>query len=223
MCTSDAAHDSLNKSSVALLVVDEVHCISVWGLDFRPDYRRLIDVIQTLPATLRVLGTTATATERIIEDIRKHLGDEVIVQRGSLLRRTLRLQNISMGNQAARLAWLAENIPQLPRSGVVYVLRKQDAEEVTNWLKFNDIEARAYYAGVMPSDEQPVEQEFDVDAYRIYLENLLINNQIKVLVATIALGMGFDKPDLGFVVHFQVSLRLRRLGLSVLELWSQST
>jgi ATP-dependent DNA helicase RecQ len=109
-----------------------------------------------------------------------------------------------MKNSSSRLAWLAENIPNLPQSGIVYVLRKQDAEEVADWLRYKGIEARAYYAGVMPSDELSVEQPCDVNAHREYLENQLIKNEIKVLVATIALGMGFDKPDLGFVVHYQV-------------------
>jgi len=194
---------SATGNRVGLLVVDEAHCISVWGHDFRPDYRRLIDTVAKLPVTLRVLGTTATATDRVVSDIRQILGDDVDVQRGSLLRETLHLQNITMPNHPSRLAWLAENIPRLPGSGIVYVLRKLDADQITEWLRSRGINARAYYAGVAPSREFPNEIA-EVDEYRQYLEQLLIDNRIKVLVATVALGMGFDKSDIGFVVHYQV-------------------
>jgi ATP-dependent DNA helicase RecQ len=207
--------NSNSNNKIGLLVVDEAHCISVWGYAFRPDYQRLIDVVRSLPVSLRVLGTTATATERIVKDVRRHLGDDVVVQRGSLLRETLHLQNISMPDQSSRLAWLAENIPQLPRSGIIYVLRKLDAEQVTDWLRHKRIDARAYYAGVVPSGDLADETPYinDAEGYREYLENLLTQDRIKVLVATIALGMGFDKPDLGFVIHFQVSFRLWRSNL----------
>lgn len=172
---------------IGLLVVDEAHCISDWGHDFRPDYKRLVNVLQRMPANMPVLCTTATANDRVVHDIVDQLGD-VGVQRGSLLRETLALQTIRLADQAARLAWLAEHLPELPGTGIVYTLTIRDAEQVAEWLRRQGIPARAYHSEAEEREE---------------LEGLLLGNQIKALVATTALGMGYDKPDLGFVVHYQ--------------------
>ena len=183
---------------VGLLVVDEVHCISDWGHDFRPDYRRLINVLRQMPPNMPVLGTTATANNRVIQDVQAQLGD-IEIQRGPLVRDSLALQTLHLPDQASRLAWLAQHIPELPGTGIVYVLTKRDAEQVAAWLNQQGIVARAYYSDVRHED-------FDnSDQYRQHLENLLLRNEIKVLVATTALGMGYDKPDLGFVVHYQAA------------------
>jgi ATP-dependent DNA helicase RecQ len=184
------------SESIGLLVVDEVHCISDWGHDFRPDYRRLVNVLQRMPDNVPILGTTATANNRVVSDVKAQLGN-IGIQRGSLMRETLKLQNIRLPSQPARLAWLAEHVESLPGTGIIYTLTKRDANQVADWLNQHDISARAYYSGV-------TDEEFeDSDAYRQYLEGLLLNNEIKVLVATTALGMGYDKPDLGFVIHYQ--------------------
>ena len=174
---------------IGLLVVDEAHCISDWGHDFRPDYRRLTNVLRMLPRNTPVLGTTATANDRVIGDIKTQLADFQI-QRGPLSRHSLSLQTIRLDNQASRLAWLAQSIPQIPGSGIVYVLTKRDAEQVATWLSRHGISAQAYHAGAGHDK-------------RRRLENMLLNNKIKVLVATTALGMGYDKPDLSFVIHYQ--------------------
>lgn len=184
------------SQNIGLLVVDEAHCISDWGHDFRPDYRRLINILQSMPKTVSILGTTATANDRVIQDIQEQLGD-VVVQRGSLMRDSLTLQTIEMPTQAARLAWIAENIGNIPGTGIIYTLTTRDAEQVADWLVSNGINAKAYHSGVT-SDEFE-----DSDSYKIHLEDLLLKNEIKVLVATTALGMGYDKPDLGFVIHYQ--------------------
>jgi ATP-dependent DNA helicase RecQ len=181
---------------IALLVVDEAHCISDWGHDFRPDYRRLTNVLRLLPPTMPVLATTATANDRVIEDVQNQLGDFEVL-RGSLVRDSLQLQNLLLPDQGSRLAWLATQIPLLHGTGIVYVLTKRDAEQVKDWLLSNGIDAMAYYSGIEHPDFQ------DSNALRLHLEDLLLNNQIKVLVATVALGMGYDKPDLGFVIHYQ--------------------
>ena len=182
--------------SIGLLVVDEAHCISDWGHDFRPDYRRLVNVLQRMPENMPILGTTATANNRVIQDVRVQLGD-IGIQRGSLMRDTLALQNIRLPSQAARLAWLAEHIDALPGTGIIYTLTRRDAEQVATWLVEQGVTARAYFSDV-------TSDEFESsDAYRQHLEDQLLRNQIKVLVATTALGMGYDKPDLGFVVHYQ--------------------
>ncbi len=174
---------------IGLLVVDEAHCISDWGHDFRPDYRRLVNVLRLMPDNVPILGTTATANDRVIADVRAQLGD-IGIQRGRLHRRSLELQNIRMPSQVERLAWLARHVDALPGTGIVYTLTTRDAERVAKWLDERGISAAAYHAGV--SDEN-----------RRELEERLLGNRIKALVATTALGMGYDKPDLGFVVHFQ--------------------
>lgn len=175
---------------IGLFVVDEAHCISDWGHDFRPDYRRITRVLQALPATIPVLATTATANNRVVADIRAQLGEHLQVIRGSLARDSLQLQTLRLPSPAARLAWLARNLSLLPGSGIVYTLTVRDTQQVADWLQQCGINAHAYSA--------------DVDgARREELESLLLMNQIKALVATTALGMGFDKPDLGFVIHFQ--------------------
>ncbi len=174
--------------NIGLFVVDEAHCISDWGHDFRPDYKKIIRVLQSLPTNISILATTATANNRVVTDIQAQLGQNTILQRGTLTRESLKLQNINMPSATARMAWLAQTIPTLPSSGIVYTLTQQDAENITEWLNQNNILSRAYHAGVENREE---------------LEQQLLNNQIKVLVATVALGMGFDKPDLGFVIHYQ--------------------
>lgn len=175
---------------IGFFVVDEAHCISDWGHDFRPDYRRITRILQALPPTIPVLATTATANNRVVEDIATQLGPNLQISRGPLTRASLRLQNIFLSSQAARLAWLANQIPHMSGSGIVYTLTVRDAEQVAEWLRFQGIDAEAY------SGQQETEK-------RSAAEIRLLNNEIKVLVATTALGMGFDKPDLGFVIHYQ--------------------
>ena len=182
--------------SIGLLVVDEAHCISDWGHDFRPDYRRLVNVLRRMPDNLPILGTTATANDRVIADVQAQLGG-VGIQRGPLMRETLALQTIRLPSQAARLAWLADHMDTLPGTGIIYTLTKRDADQVAEWLNEHEIQARAYYSDV-------THEEFeDSNTYRQHLEDQLLRNEIKALVATTALGMGYDKPDLGFVVHYQ--------------------
>src|ERR1700730_2770936 len=176
---------------VGLFVVDEVHCISDWGHDFRPDYRRIVRVIESLPPGIPVLGTTATANNRVVADVQQQLGPKLVLLRGPLARATLRLQNIVLSSQAERLAWLAETIPRFKGSGVIYCLTVPDVERVAGFLKSQGISAQAYHAGG------------DAKIDREALEKALLNNELKTLVATVALGMGFDKPDLAFVIHFQ--------------------
>ena len=178
------------SARIGLFVVDEAHCISDWGHDFRPDYRRIVRVLQALPPNIPVLATTATANDRVVNDVSEQLGERLEILRGPLARSSLHLQNIALPGQAARLAWLAENLPNLPGSGIVYTLTVRDAERVAAWLRLKGIDAAGYYG------------DLDANA-RIDLENRLLDNNIKALIATTALGMGFDKPDLGFVIHFQ--------------------
>jgi ATP-dependent DNA helicase RecQ len=188
---------------VALIVIDEAHCISDWGHDFRPDYRRIINILRLLPENTPILGTTATANNRVLADIKTQFGDSIQIQRGVLSRDSLSLQTLVLPSQAERLAWLAQTIPAFKGTGIVYVLTKHDAETVANWLIKNGIDAKPYYSGVTHTSFVNQDNKLDSDAYRNYLEDSLIKNELKVLVATTALGMGYDKPDLSFVIHYQ--------------------
>jgi ATP-dependent DNA helicase RecQ len=179
----------LIQGSIGMFVVDEAHCISDWGHDFRPDYRRIVRILRLLPPRVPVLCTTATANDRVVKDIESQISN-LHVLRGPLVRRSLKLFNIKLDDQAERLAWLAHFLPQLPGTGIIYTLTVQDARRAAEWLKRQGIAARAYHA--------------DLEAHqRIEAEQQLLGNDVKALVATVALGMGFDKPDLGFVIHFQ--------------------
>src|SRR5947199_2461928 len=184
----------LFAASVGLLVIDEAHCISDWGHDFRPDYRRVKDMLDALPSGVAVLGTTATANDRVVGDVLEQLaapgGEPLRSYRGPLARTSLRLEALELPRPAERLAWLVENLPALPGSGIVYTLTKRDAEQVATFLQANGVSAVAYSG------------EHDADA-RVVAEDRLLRNEIKAVVATSALGMGYDKSDLGFVVHYQ--------------------
>lgn len=175
---------------MSLLVVDEAHCISDWGHDFRPDYRLIERMLRSLPASMRVLATTATANARVIADLESVLGENLLVVRGDLARPSLALQTVRLPSAAERMAWLAEHLPGMRGSGIVYTLTIADSERVAAWLNARGIVAAAY-SGAMDSE------------VRVSLEQKLLRNELKALVSTSALGMGFDKPDLGFVVHYQ--------------------
>jgi ATP-dependent DNA helicase RecQ len=197
----------LFAASVGLLVIDEAHCISDWGHDFRPDYRRVKDMLDALAPDVAVLGTTATANDRVVADVQEQLADDgagdgaggaaatpdssgLRSYRGPLARTSLRLETLELRRPAERLAWLVENLPKLAGSGIVYTLTKRDAEQVASFLTANDVPALAY------SGEQDSE-------LRVATEERLLRNEVKAVVATSALGMGYDKSDLTFVVHFQ--------------------
>jgi ATP-dependent DNA helicase RecQ len=137
--------------------------------------------VDALPQNIPVLATTATANDRVVDDVQVQLGKNITVQRGSLVRDSLKLQNIKMPSPAAHMTWLAEKFPLLIGNGIVYALTQRDTERVSEWLKINRTQAQAYHAGL--KDEEKIE-----------LEQALLHNRFKVLVATVALGMGFDKP-----------------------------
>ncbi len=178
------------REGIGLFVIDEAHCISDWGHDFRPDYRRIGRIINNLPPSVPIMATTATANDRVVKDVSEQLGQRIKVLRGPLTRESLQLQVIRLSDQAERLAWLAENICKMSGSGIIYCLTIADCKRVSEWLRQNGIDALEYHA--------KIEKEL-----RPEREQKLLHNQVKVLVATVALGMGFDKPDLGFVIHYQ--------------------
>ena len=174
----------------ALMVIDEAHCISDWGHDFRPDYRRLAQVIQALGNGSPVLACTATANDRVVNDVADQLGVVGNVIRGPLGRDGLALHVVELPSAAERLAWLHQALPELPGAGIVYCLTVHDVERVALWLRQRGHDVLPYTGGSGGADREDAER-------------MLQRNQVKALVATSALGMGYDKPDLGFVVHFQ--------------------
>jgi ATP-dependent DNA helicase RecQ len=176
------------SAATGLLVIDEAHCVSDWGHDFRPDYRRIRDLLDTLPPGVPVLATTATANARVTRDVADQLGTDTLVLRGPLERESLRLAVLSLPTAHLRLAWLAARLPDLPGSGIIYTLTVAAAQETAAFLREQGIEALAY-SGKSDISERTV------------AEQALLSNEVKALVATSALGMGFDKPDLGFVIH----------------------
>ncbi|WP_308465729.1 RecQ family ATP-dependent DNA helicase [Rathayibacter soli] len=181
---------------MGMLVIDEAHCISDWGHDFRPDYRRLRELVMTLPAGVPVLATTATANSRVVTDVAEQLGasaqhsaaDAVLTIRGSLARESLRLGVLRLREPGARLAWLISHLNELPGSGIIYTLTVSAAEDTATVLRDAGYNVRAYTGRTEPTEREEA-------------ETALKQNEVKALVATSALGMGFDKPDLGFVIH----------------------
>ena len=181
-------------ATAGLVVVDEAHCISDWGHDFRPDYRRIATLLEELPAGIPVLATTATANARVTADVAEQLGtgdsdrDGVLVLRGGLDRESLALSVVELPGQAERLAWLTQQLPRWPGSGIVYCLTVAAAAAVADHLRAAGLSVAAYSGQTDPAE-------------RLAAEDDLLANRVKALIATSALGMGFDKPDLAFVVH----------------------
>ncbi|MBZ9640764.1 RecQ family ATP-dependent DNA helicase [Streptomyces sp. PSKA30] len=179
-------------ATTGLLVVDEAHCISDWGHDFRPDYRRLRTMLTDLPPGVPVLATTATANARVTADVAEQLGtggtSDALVLRGPLDRESLSLSVLPLPDAAHRMAWLADHLDELPGSGIIYTLTVAAAEEVTAFLRHRGHTVSSYTGKTENAERQQAEDD-------------LLANKVKALVATSALGMGFDKPDLGFVIH----------------------
>jgi ATP-dependent DNA helicase RecQ len=176
---------------LGLMVIDEAHAVSDWGHDFRPDYRRVSDVLQRLNPTTPVLATTATANQRVTDDVAQQLGEATLVLRGQLARASLELSVVPRLSPLQRYAWVVDQLPRLEGSGIVYTLTVADAERLAAAVRevHGDTVPVAAYTG-------------QLEAHRRHeLEDALRDNRLKALVATSALGMGYDKPDLGFVVH----------------------
>lgn len=178
------------EKQISLLVIDEAHCISDWGHDFRPDYRRILNTVERLDPNCAIVGTTATANNRVIDDVRSQLGENLQVIRGPLMRDSLKLSVFQIRDQAERLAWLSKYLAKLPGTGIIYTLTVNDANRVAAWLTGQDFFAKAYHADLENEQREQLEKDFR-------------ENKMRALVATTALGMGYDKPDVSFVIHFQ--------------------
>jgi ATP-dependent DNA helicase, RecQ family len=181
----------VSQIDIGLFVIDECHCISDWGHDFRLEYGNLYKIIKLLPNNVSVLGTTATANNRVIEDLKKQLGETVFVSRGELTRKSLNIEVVRASSKAERYAWIKKNLPKLPGAGIIYCLTQRDCNQLSEYLNMSGIESMPYYSNSKIEEQNKI------------AENKLMNNEIKVLVSTVKLGMGYDKPDISFVIHFQ--------------------
>ena len=191
---NDEVKERRKNIKIGLFVVDEAHCISDWGHDFRLNYGNLKKVVQTLPQNVPILATTATANNRVVADLEKQLGEDVYISRGPLMRKSLAIQVLKMPTRMERYAWILQNINQLQGSGIIYCLTRDDCEYISHFLQQNGILAEPYYSKDGEEDKLITAQ----------VEERFMNNQIKVIVATVKLGMGYDKRDISFVIHFQM-------------------
>lgn len=183
--------EATRQMNLSMVVVDEAHCISVWGHDFRPAFKRIINLIKLLPKGLPVLATTATATKRVEEDITQQIGDQILTIRGNLMRDNFKLFVVKVSSEDEKLIWLGKNLDKMPGSGILYTGRRVDTEIYSKWFEHLKISTTAYNAGL------------DSES-RIAIENGLMNNQWKCIISTNALGMGIDKPDIRFIIHTQI-------------------
>lgn len=177
--------------NLSMVVVDEAHCISVWGHDFRPAFRRIINLVKLLPKGLPVLATTATATKKVEFDIAEQMGSDLSIIRGNLMRENFRLFVIKVNSEDEKLIWLGKNLEKLPGSGILYTGTRVDTEIYSKWFEYLKIPAIAYNAGLDAGS-------------RIAVEDGLMKNQWKCVISTNALGMGIDKPDIRFIIHTQI-------------------
>lgn len=183
--------EATRSMNLSMIVIDEAHCISVWGHDFRPAFKRIINLVKLLPKDFPILATTATATRRVEQDIAKQIGEGITVVRGNLMRENLKLFVVLVSSEDEKLIWLGKNLHRLPQTGILYTGTRVDTEIYTKWFEFLGISAIAYNAGLDPE-------------MRIAIENGLMNNQWKCVISTNALGMGIDKPDIRFIIHTQI-------------------
>jgi ATP-dependent DNA helicase RecQ len=183
--------EATRRMNLSMIVIDEAHTISVWGHDFRPAFRRIINLVKLLPQNLPVLATTATATKRVQEDIEKQISGNIQTIRGELIRENFRLYVIKVKSEDEKLLWLAENLPVLEGNGIIYTGTRVNTEIYSRWFEFLNIKTTEYNAGL------------DSDS-RKEIENGLMNNRWKAVISTNALGMGIDKSDIRFIVHTQI-------------------
>jgi len=183
--------DAATKMNISLVVIDEAHCISVWGHDFRPSYRRIINLVTLLPKNFPVLAATATATRRVEEDINRQIGKSVISIRGKLLRDSLHLRCVKVSSEDEKMIWLGENLNKLPGTGVIYTGTKISTEHYSRWFEYLNIKSVNYNSALEPGCRREVEAG-------------LMSNDYKCVVSTNALGMGIDKPDIRFIIHTQM-------------------
>lgn len=176
---------------IAMIVIDEAHCISLWGQSFRPNYRRIVNLVRLLPGNFPVLATTATATPRVQADIIQQVGKDLIPVRGQLMRSNIRLVVVRVNSEDEKFLWLAQHLPKLRKTGIIYTGTQVNTEIYSNWLQFLNIDSAAYSARLDADSRRRIESDF-------------MRNKYDCVVSTNALGMGIDKPDIRFIIHTQV-------------------
>ena len=191
---SEDVQSHIRNFRIGLFVIDEAHCISDWGHDFRLEYGNLRKIVAQLPENVPILATTATANNRVVSDLCAQLGNDVFISRGPLTRDSLYIQILNKPDKIERYAWMLENIPKLPGSGIIYCLTQRDCDYLAEFLNKNRISAAAYYS-------RNGEDGADLNCA---IEEKFRKNKLKVIVATIKLGMGYDKGDIAFVIHYQM-------------------
>lgn len=183
--------EATRQLRLAMIVVDEAHTISVWGHDFRPAFRRIVNLVNLLPAGMPVLAATATATRRVQDDIERQIGRGITTIRGQLMRDNFRLHVIEVGSDDEKMAWLAANVAALPGTGLIYTGIRADTDLYARWLRYRGVEAVSYNAGLDAETRKDIERGLKA-------------NRWKCIVSTNALGMGIDKPDIRFIIHTQM-------------------
>jgi len=185
--------NSARQMKISMVVVDEAHCISTWGHDFRPAYKRIVNLVRLLPKSFPVLAATATATKRVEEDIKEQIGNNIFSYRGNLLRNNFRLFVIKVESEEEKLIWLAQKLNNIEGSGLIYTGTRANTEIYSKWLQFVGISSAYYNADLDSIIREDIEQG-------------LLENRWKAIVSTNALGMGIDKPDIRFIVHTQTPI-----------------
>ncbi len=183
--------NAAREMKIAMVVIDEAHCISMWGQSFRPNYRRIVNLVKLLPRNFPVLATTATATPRVQADIIEQVGSDLIPVRGQLLRSNIRLFVVMVQSEDEKFFWLAEYLPKLAKTGIIYTGTQANTEIYSNWLQFLKFNSAAYSGRLDAESRKIVEADF-------------IGNKYDCVVSTNALGMGIDKPDIRFIIHTQI-------------------
>ena len=189
---SEAFLENIKHINIGFFVIDEAHCISDWGHDFRLEYTKINRVIKQLPDSVPLLGTTATANDRVVADLMTQFGENVFISRGGLGRESLSIQVLHMPTTAERYGWILQNIEKLPGSGIIYCLTRRDCDYLSDFLIQNKVNVKSYYSRDGEDDSLNKEAELDFKY-----------NRIKAIVSTVKLGMGYDKGDVSFVIHFQ--------------------
>lgn len=183
--------EATRQFKLAMVVIDEAHCISVWGHDFRPSFKRIINLVHLLPSNFPVLATTATATKRVEKDIIQQMGENTIATRGNLLRDNFHLRVVKVNSEDEKLAWLGANINKIPGNGIIYTGTRVNTEIYSKWFDYLGISAIGYNAGLDGDSRKDIEEG-------------LLDNRWKCVISTNALGMGIDKPDVRFIIHTQI-------------------
>lgn len=181
----------IKEIKISMIVIDEAHCISVWGHDFRPAYRRIIELVRLLPKSIPVLALTATATRKVQNDIHTQIGGKSKIIRGDLLRENLVLNVVNVKNEEEKMVFIKQILKRVPGTGIIYTGTTSNTELFSKWFKFNGINSVYYHSKLKPSDKYTIERK-------------LINNTVKCVVATNSLGMGIDKADIRFIIHTQI-------------------